>query len=63
MLADFIGCWIVEITCKRLFADIAPKPLVTRGRERRERRRAEEDRLKNEEAARIAATEAEKKTQ
>ena len=53
----------MEITCKRLFADIAPKPLVTRGRERRERRRAEEDRLKNEEAARIAATEAEKKTQ
>jgi manganese-transporting P-type ATPase len=62
MLADFVGCWLVEITCKRLFADIAPKPLVTRGRERREQRRAEEERLRDEEAVRIEAADAEKKT-
>jgi manganese-transporting P-type ATPase len=61
MLADFIGCWIVEITCKRLFADVAPKALITRGRERREWRRAEEERLRIEEAARIDVVEAEKK--
>lgn len=61
MLADFIGCWIVEIACKHLFADIAPKPFVTRGRERRELRRAEEERLKSEEAVRLELAEAEKK--
>lgn len=63
MLTDFIGCWIVEVTCKRLFADITPKALVIRGRERRERRRAEEERLKAEEATRLELTEAEKKQQ
>jgi hypothetical protein len=25
MAADFIGCWLVEILCKALFADLAPK--------------------------------------
>ena len=42
MIADFAGCWLIEILCKALFADLEPKPLVTRGRERREKRRAEE---------------------
>jgi hypothetical protein len=42
MLADFAGSWLVEAICKRLFANLEPKPLVTRGRERREARRAEE---------------------
>lgn len=62
MLADFIGCWIVEITCKHFFADIAPKPLVTRGRERRERRRAQEEQLKVEHATRAETEAGEKKT-
>ena len=42
MLADFAGSWLVEVICKHLFADLEPKRLVTRGRERREARRVEE---------------------
>jgi len=42
MLADFAGSWLVEIICKHLLADLEPKRLVTRGRERREARRARE---------------------
>lgn len=42
MIGDFIGCWLIEVVCKWLFADLAPKPIVTRGRERREARRAVE---------------------
>ena len=42
MVVDFVGCYIIEKTCKRLFATLEPKPMITRGRERRERRRAEE---------------------
>ena len=49
MLIDFIGCWLVEIICKHFFADLKPKPLITRGRERREKRRAEEEKKKLEE--------------
>ncbi|KAF8590671.1 endoplasmic reticulum Ca-transporting P-type ATPase [Ramaria rubella] len=63
MVADFVGCWVVEVTCKYLFADLAPKPLVTRGRERREKRRAEEERLKLEEESQKVVEEAEKKKQ
>lgn len=43
MAADFIGCWLVEIVCKALFADLAPKQLITKGRERRELRRQKEE--------------------
>jgi len=43
MILDFIGCWAIETACKYLFADLEPKPMVTRGRERRERRRAAEE--------------------
>ena len=43
MIVDFIDCFIIEQVCKRLFANLEPKPMVTRGRERRERRRAEEE--------------------
>ncbi|TFK24085.1 endoplasmic reticulum Ca-transporting P-type ATPase [Coprinopsis marcescibilis] len=42
MVIDFIGCWIIEKVCKALFADLAPKPMVTRGHERREKRRIEQ---------------------
>lgn len=56
MIADFVGCWVIEKLCKYLFADLEPKALITRGRERREARRAEESRL-------AADTAIEKKTQ
>ena len=39
MIADFAGCWVVEVVCKRLFAVLEPKELITRGLERREARR------------------------
>jgi len=39
MVIDFAGCWVIEKICKYLFADLEPKPMVTRGRERREQRR------------------------
>jgi cation-transporting ATPase 13A1 len=42
MVLDFVGCWVIEIVCKALFADLAPKAIVLRGRERREKRRAKE---------------------
>jgi cation-transporting ATPase 13A1 len=45
MIIDFIGCWAIENVCKYLFADLEPKSIVTRGRERRERRRAAEELL------------------
>ena len=32
---DFLGCWIIEITCKYLFASLEPKPMVIRGLELR----------------------------
>lgn len=43
MLIDFVGCYIIEIICKYLFADLEPKPMITRGRERREQRRLLEE--------------------
>lgn len=43
MIVDFIGCWIIEVICKHIFADLEPKAMVTRGRDRRERRREEEE--------------------
>lgn len=42
MVLDMVGCWIIEKVCKYLFADLEPKPMITRGRERREKRRLEE---------------------
>lgn len=42
MVADFALCWIVQKVCKNLFANLEPPELVTRGRERREARRAKE---------------------
>ncbi|KAH8827253.1 hypothetical protein DL96DRAFT_1606032 [Flagelloscypha sp. PMI_526] len=39
MVIDFGGCWIIEKTCKYLFADLEPREMVTRGKERREARR------------------------
>ncbi|KAH9942697.1 endoplasmic reticulum Ca-transporting P-type ATPase [Amylocystis lapponica] len=42
MLVDFVGCWVIEFITKWLFADLEPKAMITRGRERREARRAQE---------------------
>ena len=39
MIIDFAGCWLIEVTCKHFFADLDPKEMITRGRERREQRR------------------------
>jgi cation-transporting ATPase 13A1 len=63
MVIDFVGCWFVEIVCKHLFADLEPKPLVTRGRERREARRAIEQQEAEVEKARREMEELEKKGQ
>lgn len=41
-----MGCWVIEVTCKYLFADLEPKPMVTKGRERREQRRLIEEQEK-----------------
>ncbi|KAJ7705279.1 hypothetical protein B0H17DRAFT_973789 [Mycena rosella] len=46
MVIDFAGCWVIEVVCKYFFADLEPKEMVTRGRERRELRRAEQERLR-----------------
>ncbi|KAJ4474435.1 cation-transporting ATPase [Lentinula aciculospora] len=54
MIIDLAGCWVIEVTCKYLFAELEPKPMITRGKERRETRRAEE-------ARREALAQAEKK--
>lgn len=51
MVIDFAGCYVVEVVCKYLFADLEPKPMVTRGRERREARR----RVQEEEKAMVDA--------
>ncbi|KII85628.1 hypothetical protein PLICRDRAFT_166290 [Plicaturopsis crispa FD-325 SS-3] len=59
MAIDFVGCWLIEIVCKHLFADLQPKALVTRGRERREKRREEQRRAAEAEAL----SDGEKKTQ
>ncbi|KAJ8082505.1 putative cation-transporting ATPase 1 [Marasmius tenuissimus] len=60
MIIDFAGCWIIEKGCKYLFADLEPKPMITRGRERREARRAIEER---ERATATDASTGEKKVQ
>lgn len=61
MIIDFAGCWAIEKICKRLFADLEPKPMITRGRERREARRRIEEAGKT--AAAAAESLAEKKAQ
>ena len=39
MVIDFAGCWVIEVVCKHLFADLQPKAMITAGRDRREKRR------------------------
>lgn len=42
MIADFALCYVVQKVCKNLFASLEAPELVTRGRERRDARRAKE---------------------
>ena len=63
MIIDFAGCWVIEKVCKHLFADLEPKPMVTRGRERREERRRIEEEAKAKAELADDAGEAEKKIQ
>jgi len=42
MVLDYVGCWLIENGCKYLFASLEPRALVTKGRERRDKRRLEE---------------------
>jgi len=42
MVLDYVGCWFIENGCKYLFASLEPRALVTKGRERRDKRRLEE---------------------
>lgn len=42
MIADFFLCFVVQQTTKYLFANLEPPELVIRGRERRDKRRADE---------------------
>ena len=46
MIIDFVGCWVIEVVCKRLFAVLETKEMITRGWERREKRRLEEEEKK-----------------
>ncbi|KAI0696646.1 endoplasmic reticulum Ca-transporting P-type ATPase [Cytidiella melzeri] len=43
MTVDFVGCWLIEIACKYLFADLEPKAMITRGWERRLKKRSEKN--------------------
>lgn len=57
MVIDFVGCWILEKACKYFFADLEPKPMVTRGRERREERRRIEEAKAAEVVAEVSLSE------
>lgn len=62
MAIDFAGCWVIEVLCKYCFADLEPKAMITRGRERREKRRQVEERLKAESVLSSVGTELAQKT-
>ncbi|CAK9780742.1 hypothetical protein CC85DRAFT_329688 [Cutaneotrichosporon oleaginosum] len=63
MVGDFAGCAIIETVCKALFADLEPAEMVTRGRERREARRALEEKQKQDTLPDLKQVVGEKKTQ
>ncbi|KAF8625668.1 hypothetical protein AX15_005247 [Amanita polypyramis BW_CC] len=60
MILDFAGCWVVEVVCKYLFANLEPRAMITKGRERREGRRRLQEQQKRQAAATVLS---EKKTQ
>jgi cation-transporting ATPase 13A1 len=63
MLIDFAGCYVVETGCKYFFASLEPMEMITRGRERREKRRKAEDAAKGIAGAVPQVSLAEKKVQ
>ena len=50
MILDFVGCWLFEVVCKYLFANLEPKVMVIKGRERREARRRLQEQAKKQQA-------------
>ena len=42
MIIDFIGCYIIEVVCKSLFANLELRHMITKGSERRQARRLAE---------------------
>ena len=63
MFIDFAGCFVVEKGCKYLFADLEPKEIIQRGRERRDARRVVEEQERVAREAAEKAAEEEKKAQ
>ena len=63
MVVDFGGCWLIEVACKYLFADMQPKAMIVRGRERREERRTVQAVVEQREQAERERREAEEKAQ
>lgn len=57
MIVDFAGCWVIELVCKWLFAELEPKAMITRGRERREARRREEAQQQQQQNGTVSAVE------
>jgi len=51
MILDFVGCWVFEVVCKYLFANLEPKAMITKGRERRETRRRLQEQQKQKQQA------------
>jgi len=51
MILDFVGCWVFEVVCKYLFANLEPKAMITKGRERREARRKLQEQQKQKQQA------------
>ena len=52
MLLDYAACWAIEVVLKRLFSDYQPRDIAARRADQLERaraRRAEEQRIKDEE--------------
>lgn len=63
MILDFAGCWVIEKVCKYFFAELEPKGMITRGRERREKRRLEEEKTKQAAAEAASVQAVDRKTQ
>ncbi|KAG6371009.1 hypothetical protein JVT61DRAFT_10730 [Boletus reticuloceps] len=60
MVVDIAGCWVIEMVCKYMFADLEPKPLIMHGQEQREQRQKEQVRMADQAGAEAAE---EKKSQ
>ena len=52
MILDYVGCWVVEKVLKQAFSDFRPKDIALR---RPDQVKAEEERVKQEELAKLEA--------